>query len=126
MITTLYALPEGASSSTPRTIPPSWDGPATNLHNELTLLVTSEVATEPDVASIRAQLALATCSHLDRQARWASIQVRWAVVTSSPASNRPAMTPISHALPVDPPPPRTTLARPRRARVPRRRRPSST
>jgi hypothetical protein len=33
--------------------------------------------------------------------------VRSAVVTSSPASNRPAMTPISHALPVDPPPPRT-------------------
>ena len=33
--------------------------------------------------------------------------VRSAVVTSSPASNRPAMTPISHALPVEPPPPRT-------------------
>src|SRR4029077_5757564 len=33
--------------------------------------------------------------------------VRSAVVTSSPASNRPATTPISHALPVDPPPPRT-------------------
>ena len=34
--------------------------------------------------------------------------VRSAVVTSSPASSRPAMMPISHALPVDPPPPRTS------------------
>src|SRR5215213_3348685 len=34
--------------------------------------------------------------------------VRSAVVTSSPASHRPAMTPISQALPVDPPPPRTS------------------
>src|SRR4051812_11786029 len=33
--------------------------------------------------------------------------VRSASVTSNPASNRPAMTPISHALPVDPAPPRT-------------------
>ena len=38
--------------------------------------------------------------------------VRSAVVTSSPASNRPAMTPISHALPVDPPPPRTNARSP--------------
>ena len=38
--------------------------------------------------------------------------VRSAVVTSSPASNRPAMTPISHALPVDPPPPRTKARSP--------------
>jgi hypothetical protein len=34
------------------------------------------------------------------------------VVTSSPASNRPAMTPISHALPVHPPPPRTNARSP--------------
>ncbi len=33
--------------------------------------------------------------------------VRSAVVTSIPASNIPAITPISHALPVDPPPPST-------------------
>jgi hypothetical protein len=33
--------------------------------------------------------------------------IRSAKVTSKPASNRPAMTPISHALPADPPPPRT-------------------
>ncbi len=33
--------------------------------------------------------------------------MRSAAVTSSPASQRPAMTPISHALPADPPPPRT-------------------
>src|SRR5271170_3851570 len=33
--------------------------------------------------------------------------IRSASVTSNPASNRPAMTPISHALPADPPPPRT-------------------
>src|SRR6185436_7649926 len=32
---------------------------------------------------------------------------RSASVTSSPPSNSPAITPISHALPVDPPPPRT-------------------
>src|SRR4051794_35883263 len=38
--------------------------------------------------------------------------VRSAVVTSSPASKRPAMTPISHALPVDPPPPRTNARSP--------------
>ena len=38
--------------------------------------------------------------------------VRSAVVTFSPASNRPAMTPISHALPVDPPPPRTNARAP--------------
>ena len=37
--------------------------------------------------------------------------VRSAVVTSSPASNRPARTPISQALPVDPPPPRTSAVR---------------
>jgi hypothetical protein len=29
------------------------------------------------------------------------------VATSSPASKRPATTPMSHALPVEPPPPRT-------------------
>src|ERR1035438_2650754 len=33
--------------------------------------------------------------------------IRSASVTSNPASNRPAMTPINHALPADPPPPRT-------------------
>jgi len=33
---------------------------------------------------------------------------RSAPVTSSPASNRPAMTPISQALPAAPPPPRTS------------------
>jgi hypothetical protein len=33
--------------------------------------------------------------------------VRSAVVTSRPASKRPATTPISQALPVDPPPPST-------------------
>jgi hypothetical protein len=56
-------------------------------------------------------------------ASWAAVvepadvpMVRSAVVTSSPASNRPAMTPISHALPVDPPPPRTN-ARPPEARA---------
>ena len=38
--------------------------------------------------------------------------VRSAVVTSSPASARPARTPISHALPVDPPPPRTSARSP--------------
>ena len=35
-----------------------------------------------------------------------------AVVTSKPASKRPAMTPISHAFPVDPPPPRTSARSP--------------
>src|SRR6188474_1239668 len=34
--------------------------------------------------------------------------VRSAVATSSPASARPAMTPITQALPADPPPPRTS------------------
>src|SRR3954462_12747518 len=38
--------------------------------------------------------------------------MRSAVVTSSPASNRPAMTPINQALPVDPPPPRTKARSP--------------
>ena len=38
--------------------------------------------------------------------------IRSASVTSNPASNRPAMTPISHALPADPPPPRTNARRP--------------
>ncbi len=38
--------------------------------------------------------------------------IRSASVTSSPASNRPAMTPISHALPADPPPPRTSARSP--------------
>ncbi len=33
--------------------------------------------------------------------------IKSASVTSNPASNRPAMTPINHALPADPPPPRT-------------------
>ena len=33
--------------------------------------------------------------------------IRSASVTSIPASNRPAMTPITQALPADPPPPRT-------------------
>jgi hypothetical protein len=37
--------------------------------------------------------------------------IRSALVTSSPASDKPAMTPISQALPADPPPPRTN-ARP--------------
>ena len=48
--------------------------------------------------------------------------VRSAVVTSSPASNRPAITPISQALPVDPPPPRTRARSPaaRTAGLPRR------
>ena len=35
-----------------------------------------------------------------------------ASVTSNPASNRPAMTPINHALPADPPPPRTNARSP--------------
>src|SRR4051794_13149026 len=34
--------------------------------------------------------------------------IKSASVTSSPASKRPAMTPTTHALPVDPPPPRTS------------------
>ena len=38
--------------------------------------------------------------------------VRSAPVTSRPASNRPATTPISQALPVDPPPPRTSARSP--------------
>src|ERR1035438_1617957 len=38
--------------------------------------------------------------------------IRSASVTSNPASNRPAMTPISHALPADPPPPRTNARSP--------------
>src|SRR5215218_7397465 len=38
--------------------------------------------------------------------------IRSASVTSNPASNRPAMTPINHALPVDPPPPRTNARSP--------------
>jgi len=38
--------------------------------------------------------------------------IRSAPVTSNPASNRPAMTPINHALPVDPPPPRTNARSP--------------
>src|ERR1700691_485562 len=38
--------------------------------------------------------------------------IRSAWVTSNPASNRPAMTPIDHALPADPPPPRTTARSP--------------
>ena len=38
--------------------------------------------------------------------------IRSAPVTSSPASNRPAMTPISHALPAAPPPPRTNARSP--------------
>ena len=38
--------------------------------------------------------------------------IRSLSVTSSPASNRPAMTPINHALPVDPPPPRTSARSP--------------
>jgi hypothetical protein len=41
---------------------------------------------------------------------------RSASVTSTPASRRPPMTPTSHALPVDPPPPRTN-ARPRAGSV---------
>ena len=38
--------------------------------------------------------------------------IRSASVTSNPASKRPAMTPISHALPADPPPPRTNARSP--------------
>jgi hypothetical protein len=38
--------------------------------------------------------------------------IRSASVTSNPASNRPAMTPINHALPADPPPPRTNARSP--------------
>ncbi|GAA4405729.1 hypothetical protein GCM10023147_49020 [Tsukamurella soli] len=38
--------------------------------------------------------------------------VRSAVVTSNPASDRPARTPISHALPVEPPPPSTNARSP--------------
>ena len=38
--------------------------------------------------------------------------IRSASVTSKPASNRPAMTPISHALPADPPPWRTNARSP--------------
>jgi tRNA-Thr(GGU) m(6)t(6)A37 methyltransferase TsaA len=38
--------------------------------------------------------------------------IRSASVTSSPASSRPAMTPINQALPVDPPPPRTSARSP--------------
>ena len=38
--------------------------------------------------------------------------IRSASVTSSPASNRPATTPISHALPADPPPARTNARSP--------------
>jgi hypothetical protein len=38
--------------------------------------------------------------------------IRSASVTSNPASKRPAMTPISQALPVDPPPPRTNARLP--------------
>src|SRR5215212_574064 len=38
--------------------------------------------------------------------------IRSASVTSNPASNRPAMTPINHALPTDPPPPRTNAHSP--------------
>jgi hypothetical protein len=38
--------------------------------------------------------------------------IRSASVTSNPAANRPAMTPINHALPVDPPPPRTNARSP--------------
>src|SRR5690554_2934052 len=38
--------------------------------------------------------------------------IRSAVDTSSPASYRPAMTPISQALPIDPPPPRTNARSP--------------
>jgi hypothetical protein len=34
--------------------------------------------------------------------------IKSASVTSNPASNRPAMIPINHALPVDPPPPSTS------------------
>ncbi len=48
-------------------------------------------------------------------ASWAAVvdpedvpMVRSAVVTSSPASKRPATTPITQALPADPPPPRTS------------------
>jgi hypothetical protein len=43
--------------------------------------------------------------------------IRSASVTSSPASNRPAMTPISHALPADPPPPKTSARSPLKAVV---------
>src|SRR5829696_1328303 len=38
--------------------------------------------------------------------------IRSASVTSNPASNRPAMTPINHAWPADPPPPRTNARSP--------------
>ena len=37
--------------------------------------------------------------------------IRSAWVTSNPASTRPARTPISHALPADPPPPKTNAVR---------------
>src|ERR1019366_9751636 len=38
--------------------------------------------------------------------------IRSASVTSNPASNRPAMTPINHPLPADPPPPRANARSP--------------
>ena len=41
--------------------------------------------------------------------------IRSASVTSNPASKRPAMTPISHAFPADPPPWRTNARSPERA-----------
>ena len=74
----------------------------------------------PGVAAIIIGLSNAGSSAGFAQVIWAAAvdpadvpMIRSASVTSSPAAYRPATTPISHALPADPPPWRTSARAPR-------------
>ena len=88
-------------------------------HRPVEERVLGRIRPDRSVAGARRHRMAASSSVGVAPASWAAAvepadvpMVRSAVVTSSPASNRPAMTPISHALPVDPPPPRTNARSP--------------